>query len=255
MKRFLRISLQVLIWGALVAYCVIATRHCRGEQKKEVLREVAIEIKDSASVVTQELVCEWLSNIPLEGETLEKIDGRQIIDTLLAHPFVSDAEAYVEQSGRLNISVGQRRPVVRVVRTGGEDIYLSEDLVAMPVGMIAPQDVPIVTGMTPEEEKNLQFAAKLIKFVELLEVDPLWHDEVMQIMVGRPEVPWGEPVIYLFVQSGRFTVKLGELGSEEEVKDRMEKLALMYRNVLPWEGWDTYAVLDASYEGQVVAKK
>lgn len=243
--------MHILIWLALAAYCVFAARHCRAEQKKQQVGIVEITMQDTLGAVDAELVRSWvdMAGIALEGQSLEAINVRQIRDTIMAHPFVSAATVYTEQAGVVHIRARQRRVVMRLAGLPTGDVYIAEDATRMPVEEVEVQDVPIVTGITPEQEKNLLFLRNLINFVEFISRDELWAREITQVVVGEPTVPWGAPEIELVVRSGRFVVRVGEL---EDIDGKMHRVALMYRNVLPWEGWDTYAVLDARYAGQIV---
>ncbi len=252
MKQFFRIFLQVVVWAAVVAYLVFAVRHCRGRQRAEKLETVKITMADTLGLIDAVTVREWLddAHIVLESASLEKTDTRAIVDTLLSHPVVKNTTVWAEQSGTLYIEVEQRRPVLRIARGNGNDSYLTDDIHLIPTRLGVAQDVPLVSGEIPEE--NFDFLAKLTNFVESVLESPYWKGRIVQIVVHKPATPWGEPEIEFIPRTGRFTILLGELNGARE---KMDKLELMYRNVLPYDGWDTYAVLDISNKGQVVARK
>lgn len=278
MKRFLQITLQVLIWAAILAYLVFAARYCREQQQAGTLATVDIAVRDydRMQVVSPQTVRRWLQNegIGLEGTPLEQVNTQHIIETIGAHPFVKDVTAYTQQSGTLHIVVGQRRPVMRVARGDGNDFYISDDRWILPTGTDSPQYVPVVTGefglpfepgwygaldeVPTEDQKKLNqnytFLLKLINFVKLVSEDPFWSAELVQIDVkqtpGAPE--WREPEIELVPRTGNHIVALGTLDSARE---KLDKLALFYRNVLDYEGWDLYSRIEIGYRDQVVCRK
>ncbi len=194
----------------------------------------------------------------LEGRPIEQVDVRQMAGIIAAQPAVKGVDVYTEQSGTMHIGVAQRRPVMRIALGEEGDVLLSGDMQFIPADLYPPQYLPVVTGEAlaagdaARDEKNLLFLGKLINFVESLNADPLWSSEIVQIVVHESSVPWGEPEVELVPATGRYTILMGEL---DDTQRKLEKLALMYRNVLPHEGWDTYAVLDARYDNQVVCRK
>lgn len=274
MNKSLNITLQVVLWAAIGAYFVFGARECSGRQGAEKLQQVDIAMHDTLNLITPELVRQWLDNagVRLEGTPLNSINTGEIIGTILAHPLVRQADAWVERSGVLHVRVEQRRPVVRIVRGAGS-LYISSDMWVVPSAVGMPQDVAVVTGNFPlpfewgyygsiaeqnrenqseEHKKNLLFLTKLLNFVELVEKDDFWRGEVLQISAEPSPTPWSEPEVELWVRSARFAVRLGTL---DDVQAKLDKLVLFYRNVLPHQGWETFAVLDARNRGQIVARR
>ncbi len=252
MRHFLSIFLKVVIWAAVIAYAVFAARHCRGRQREERLETVKITMSDTLGLVDEQDVRGWLDSarITLEGTALEEINTRAITDTILSRPYVGHVRVWIEQSGVMCIDVEQRRPVLRIARGDGNDYYLTDDMHLIPTRLGVARDLPVVSGEIPEE--NFDFLAKLTNFVESVVEGPWWKGRIVQVVVHAPRSEWGGPELELIPREGRFTIFFGEL---DGVREKMDKLALMYRNVLPHEGWDTYAVLDISNKGQVVAKR
>jgi hypothetical protein len=251
-KKFWHIFLQVVTWAAVVAYAVFAAHHCRGRQRGEQLERVDITVSGTPGLIDEQVVRGWLDSALLapQGAPLENIDTRAIANTLLAYPFVGDVRVWAEQSGVLCIEAQQRRPVLRIARGDGHDAYLTDDMHLVPTRPGVPQDVPVVSGEIPVE--NFDFLAKLSNFVVSVVEGPFWKGRIVQVVLRAPRTAWGGPEVVLIPREGRFTIVVGEL---DGAREKMEKLALMYRNVLPHEGWDTYAVLDISNNGQVVATR
>ncbi|MCL2561350.1 MAG: hypothetical protein FWE10_03390 [Rikenellaceae bacterium] len=276
MNRFLRIAINVLVWSAILAYLVFATRHCREQQQEERLKRVEIRVTDYGErrAVSPQIVREWLDDaqIALEGERLAALDTEHIVRMLAAQPHVREVQTYMEQSGTMHITLSQRRPIVRFVR-GDVDFYVSDDLWVIPAKMGAAEYVPVVTGdfglpfetgwfgrieepeATAEKKlhKNYAFLLKLINFVRLTEQSPFWSAAIVQINVREPHgvAEWREPEIEFVPRVGNHIVALGTL---DDAAEKLAKLLLFYRNVLHYEGWDKYTLIDVRYRGQVVGR-
>ncbi len=276
MKRFLNIALGVVVWLAILAYLVFAARRCRDEQRAEQLVRTEIEVTDydRRQIVSPDVVRGWLAEagVALEGVPLEEVDTDRIIDVIGTQPFVCDVRAWTEQSGTLHITLSQRQPIMRVSRGDGEDFYISDDLWILPTRTGCAEYVPVVTGKfgLPFDagwygelrepagdgkilDKNHTFLFKLINFVKLTSADPFWNAEIVQIDVreksGAPE--WKEPDIELVPRAGSHIIALGTVDGAWE---KLAKLRLFYRNVLDYEGWDSYRRIDIRYDGQVVCR-
>lgn len=278
MKAILRITLNILIWGALIAYLVFATRYCKEQQREELLNMVNIVVADSGKLrtVSSEMVRGWLEEegVPLEGSPLRQINTKRISEVIGAHVFIASTKAWIEQNGTLNIEVSQREPVMRIITDNGYDFYVSHDYWIIPPQTGKGEYLPVVTGkfdlpfeqgwfgsledILAEEEKksdgNYSFLFKLINFVKLTNGDPFWKDAIVQFVVTREEgaPTWKEPVIELVPRIGDHIIAVGTLDDAEQ---KLAKLRLFYDNVLVYEGWDLYKVINIKYNNQVVCTK
>ena len=278
MKRFLNIALGIVAWLAILAYLIFAARYCREQQRTEQLSDVEIVVTDydRLQIVSPEAVRGWLAEagITLEGSGIEDINTDRIMEVIGSRTFVKDVTAYTEQSGTLHISLSQRIPIARVARGDGSDFYISDDLWILPTKTGTAEYVPVITGsfglpfdaewfgklQEPSEmeqkklHQNYTFLLKLINFVRLTGNDPFWSAEIVQIDVrgkeGAPE--WKEPDIEIIPRAGNHIIALG---TTDNVEEKLAKLMLFYRNVLDYEGWDKYRLIDIRYDNQVVCRK
>ncbi|MEL6140795.1 MAG: hypothetical protein AAFU67_04175, partial [Bacteroidota bacterium] len=70
---------------------------------------------------------------PLESLFLSEIDVERVEDILKRHPLVADAEAYIDGDLVLHVSVTQRNPLLRVISNNGQNYYLDENGIRMPL--------------------------------------------------------------------------------------------------------------------------
>jgi cell division protein FtsQ len=59
----------------------------------------------------------------------------------------------------------------------------------------------------------------------------------------------------LVPQVGSHTIIFGSARSDEEVKEKMDKLKVFYQEGLPFEGWNKYETINLKFRNQIVCKK
>lgn len=255
----------MLVWAALIAYLVWATRSCTSRERDVPAGEIRVTILDSAQlqIVTPRLVGQWIADaglIPLNISAREIPVGK-IEQLLRRQEFVRSADLYVDMQGVTHITISQRRPLLRL-RTIGYDCYLSADGRVLPLQPHLAMRLPVVTGdwMPPFEHgftgpldleaknspESAIFLDKLINFVEFIRRDDFWSSFIEQIELtdGRPE-----PRIRIIPRTDNHLVALGTL---DDYPDKLEKLLAFYRGALDYEGWSTYRMIDLSYKDQIV---
>ena len=278
MKKTLFTILSIAVWVALLVYLVFAVRLCHREQAEILVDRVAIKIKDAdkVRVVSESMVEGWMSEAgfePAQQEIME-VNTEEIRAVLAAQPFVKDVRVYTDMRGVVHVDVTQRRPIARFNTANGYNFYFSDDNWIIPIPTGSAMRVPIVTGnfhmpfeqsyfgpldetLIGEEKnkaQNYAFMLNLINFVKLTEEDSFWNSEIVQIVVSQKGSAerWKEPEIEFVPRMGNFIVGLGTL---VDVPEKLEKLMLFYRNVLPYEGWDNYEYVNLKYAGQVVCTR
>ncbi|MDR0955429.1 MAG: cell division protein FtsQ/DivIB [Rikenellaceae bacterium] len=266
MNQRLKIALNVTLWVALAAYLIVAAGYCSRQNADRLCTGLNITVQDSnrLGLVTRESVRGILVNqrMRLTGARLDSINLLAVEQAILASPAIARARVYASMDGKLNIEVEQREPIVRVQTENGYRFYLSADGTVIPLQTARFIDLPIVTGAPQlpfgtefagripwateaekkSDEKSL-FLWNLINFVEYLQQDDFWSDQVVQINV------LADNEVELIPRLGRSVIRLGGL---DEYDAKLDKLLKFYTKGLRYEGWDKYATIDLRYRGQVV---
>ena len=277
MRRFFTILFGIVV----LAYLIVAGRHCARKQGVAQVSQVRIVVRDSAqlNMVTPAAVRGWLERegIKTRDLSLHEVDIARIRQVVEKHVFVRQATVFTDLRGRLNIELTQRRPIVRVEMANDARFYLSDDGYVLPVQRGDPVRVPIVTGsFTPpfapgyvgklddaisdaqkKLTENWHFLLKLIKFVTFIEDDDFWSAEIVQIVVRESAAPvgdpaWQEPQVEIIPRAGNHVVVLGAL---DDVSAKLEKLLAFYRHGLAYEGWSGPKVINLKYRNQVICTK
>lgn len=201
--------------------------------------------------VKEELVKSFTK--PLEALLLADVDVARVEAVLESHPLVADADAYVDADMQLHVTVVQRNPLLRVIANNGQNYYLDQDGVRMPLSEVYTARVPVASGnivvwsndYLEQEEHQLK---DLFQLAQLLRQDDFYQALIEQIYVNNK----GE--IILAPKVGDQIIQLGRY-DKEKTRERLARLKVFYEKGLPYEGWRKYASFDLRYADQVVCKK
>ena len=240
----------------VVAALAISAIGAREGAYVQTVAPVIEPLPEGAALVTEAELLERLAasfTKPLGELTLADIDVKLVEQVLEGQAFVADADAFVDDDLQLNIRVTQRIPLLRVMAENGQDYYLDEDGVRMPLSESYTARVPVASGhvilwsddFMAKEDNQLRHLVELARF---LRTDEFLDALIEQIYVNTkgelvlaPKV--GDQVIYL----GRY--------HETKTRERLDRLKIFYREGLPYEGWRKYKSFDLRFSDQVIAKK
>lgn len=177
----------------------------------------------------------------LLNKGVDSISLLALEELLQNHPMVRSANAYFTPFGRLNITVEQREPVLRVM-TEGETYFVDKDRTRMPVIATTASYVPVITGRVSQRLATNE----LYEFVQWLEKDKFWKAQVAQINVVSPTY------IELIPRVGSGVIVLGDL---HDVETKLNKLQTLYKDGIASYSEPKYREIDLRFRGQVVCRK
>jgi cell division protein FtsQ len=187
----------------------------------------------------------------LKGTAINRLDLRGIEKTLLLDRHISDAELYGDFKGNLIVRVELRRPMARIVQDDAPDAYVAEDGVIMGVSDKFSSRVMILSGkgMKPMVEAgsltSTETGQKLKEMIEFILEDSFWTAQVAQMDLNAR----GEITMYPQV-----TGQLVEFGTPGNYEDKLRKLMVFYKDILPQKGWTRYEKVNLTYDGQIIAR-
>jgi cell division protein FtsQ len=222
----------------------------------ETVAPVIRPLEEGKALVTEQELLDRLAasfTKPMSELALSDIDIELVEEVLEGQAFVADADAYIDDDLQLNILITQRVPLLRVIAENGQNYYLDENGVRMPLSESYTARMPVVSGNVILWSENFmdQDNNQLRQLVELalfLRDDDFLDALVEQIYINAkgefvlaPKV--GDQVIYL----GRY--------KEQTTQERLRRLKTFYREGLPYEGWRKYKSFDLRFSDQVIARK
>ncbi|QNR85339.1 cell division protein FtsQ [Pedobacter riviphilus] len=188
----------------------------------------------------------------LLGRNLENINIHKIEKKLQSNPYIGFAKVYVDMDGVLHIEVKQRQPILRILNENGQDFYIDNDGLKMPISSNFTADVLVATGHITEvfgsrvDTLHTQLARDLYKTAQYIKKDTLWDSQIEQIVVDQKND------IELIPRVGNQRIVLGNADSLEK---KMKNLLLFYKKAMPQVGWDTYKTINIKYTNQIVCEK
>lgn len=241
MKVAIKIFLLLLVAG----YLIFAIVEFSQRAEERVCEAVDIQITDSleGGFVTTDYIHSILTKnkIFAEGRKLSSIDIQGLEETLQKDPYIDSANCYCSAASHLCIQIIPQRPILHVIQNNGENYYLDRSGATMPVENMNI-DLCIATGNITKDyiKKNIMELAKFIY------QDEFWDKQIEQIHVTDKHV------IELYPRVGEHVIILG---TPENFKRKLENLMIFYKNGLSKTGWNKYAIINLSYDGQIVCTR
>ena len=276
-QRVWKIIGTVVVWCGIVAFFVGAAMLRHANEAERRVQRLRVEVADSsrlglvtANKITEAIKCEGL--LP-NGKRIDSVSLLAINNLVESNCFISSAQTFVDYEGTLTVRVTQRKPIVRIITSKGDDFYLTAGGHLLPTQTGVVMDLPIVTGNLSlpfptgffgdmvawavankkNNDKNYIFLLKLTNFVRLVERTPKLSGNIVQVVVqNEAEKGHGKDPKYtitLIPRKGNYSVELGSLDDIEAKLNRWVKFAEAGVVDLNCEG-----TLNVAYEGQAVWK-
>ncbi len=239
---------RILILLALIAtsvYLVLAVtlfnakpleRPCKGMELK-IMDDIDygfITLRDIESSLKREKL------LPV-GMKQKDINTRNMEILLEKNPFIKDAECYITASGKVNINIYQRIPLMRVMSSNGDNYYIDNEGKAMNANG-KPVHVAVATGYI-----DRKFAQdKLYELALFLKSDEFWNAQIEQVNV----TPKKE--IELVPRVGGHILFIGK---PEMYETKFRKLKAFYTEGLNKVGWNKYERISVEFNNQIICTK
>lgn len=227
-------------------YLLLAvTAFNKPDGKELVCSRVKIDITDSevAGFLNADEIKKMLQQKKLYplGKTVDDINCREIEETLMASPFVDQAQCYKTQNGHINISLTQRMPIVRIMAENGGNYYLDNHGGVMS-NLKYTTDIIIATGKITQKYAR----GPLSRVANFIIHHDLWSNQIVQINV------LDDGTMELVPRVGEHIIYIGKATNIEQKFDRLEKF---YRYGLSKTGWNKYKYISVEFSNQIICKR
>lgn len=252
MKQVTKQRIKTFFWLVLMAALFGVTLMAARFQAEEVITGVEAEVllleKGNNLILPEDIVKAVVKKFgPLENFPIDLVDMRSIEQFLATSPYVKEAYVFLGVNGKLNLSIRQRMPVMRIVDNGGKHWYIDADTVRMPVSRNFTARVPLVNGNFPSTADVKTWPIEtLFDITMILQEDEFMGSLIDQIYVETKSKVWLVP-------------RLGPskilITCESDLENQADRIKTFYKEALPSIGWDTYEYIDTRFAGQIVGKK
>lgn len=181
------------------------------------------------------------------GKPLREFNLNAIELELEHHPWIRDAQLFFDNTQTLHVVLVEAIPVARCLDINGNQFYLDNTGLALPISKQFRANVPVFTHV-PNLNKNLADSTLITRIIHLATAivkDSFWNAQAAQIDV----LPSG--YFEMVPAIGNHIVELGNGSLPEEMLNRLK---VFYSAMAANGRLDDYQVLNASFSKQIVAK-
>lgn len=241
----------IIIFGCVLLffYLIVAigwsrfsarTEKCRG------LENDRIEVVDPDGigfVTSEELTREFFASLgdSLTATSYVDLDLSDLQKHFNSQDKIERAEVVRLSDDRLRIRVYPMKPVARIW-TNGRSYYVNREGKSIAASSKYRIDVPQVVG----KFDSVHSTARLLPLLDNLSKRPEFERIITMINAT-------DSVNILLVPAVRGHII--NLGTTDNINDKLDRLQTFYRKVLPVKGWNHYDTISLKWDGQIVATR
>lgn len=176
-----------------------------------------------------------------KGKPMNKIDCNKIEEAIKGSSLIKDCQCYKTHRNLIGIRISSRTPIMQVFDKNGKEFYI-DDSGNIINGVPTAVYLPLASGnIDTDMAKN-----ELLEIATYLQENRFWKEQTEQIYF----TPKKE--IILIPRVGNHTI---ELGSCENLSNKLETLEKFYKKGLNKVGWNKYEKLNIEFNNQVIGTK
>lgn len=257
---------NIVPWLLVMLYLVLALGFISAQRKAVVCNKVEVNITDGTSnfFIEEQDVVKMLNDKgeKLVGQPIDAINVNFLEDYFKGNPLVKEANVYRTINGELNVSISQRKPILRVINSSYESFYIDDEGSVMPLSDKYTAHVLVASGQIKLSYARLKAAQNSKdkaytvdnsqqQFLDLLTLASyIYHDQFWKAQIEQIYVNNGE-----FELIPRVGTHLIEFGSTENMEKKFRNLKALYQQGLPLAGWNNYSKINLKYNKQVICTK
>ncbi len=245
--------IKILSWIAIAVWFVGLMGFVSREADKVLCNRIEVILSDTIlnRFVTQSDIRSKLeeTDMHLQGYPLAEINTRSLERTLEKDPYIENAEVSKDISGKLEVKIVQRAPLIRIMPEGKQGFYLDKEGAKLPLSDHFTPLILMASGniLPPDGDSKLSDQLMEIhQFSSFLTGHPLWEKQIVQIYVNN------SAEYELIPRVGAHHILLGNMDQWEK---KMENLELLYLQGFARYGWNTYGTINLKYTNQVICTK
>jgi cell division protein FtsQ len=263
MMRWLKISGLIAFSIGLIVLIVFV----RKADRETILKkpEILIQVEGESAFLTKSELLLRLERGGLlpKGLSTEKIDPQKVESFIKKMSEVKSAKVYKNIGEEWKIDVVLRVPIARIFNTSNESYYLDKEGYKIGTSNFHTARVLVFNGSIPDRmnKENVTEIINNNSLKSIRKIDDVYRisnyvckDPILQSLIGQVFVNEQHEFIMIPIVGDQI-IEFGTANTDEEVKDKFEKLKIFYEQAIPFEGWNKYSVITIKYNGQIVCKK
>ncbi|KGE15532.1 cell division protein FtsQ/DivIB [Sphingobacterium deserti] len=258
LKKLSHISWRLVGYGFLALLALVGIGMLMGLVKKkdqaQVCTSMRVMVGGKEAFIDQHDISDLVKSKfgRVVGKTLRQIPVEQIEKALMELPYVSSAEIFVDMDGVLQVAVQQREVLLRVVNKVGREYYIDTKGAKVPVTLRYVPHVLVANGNIKEgyqkalDTVETKLVKDLVSIVQHVKGDPLWSNQIVQLYVND----YGDIEIVPRVGTQQLV-----LGNASKLEEKLDRLVVFYKNILPRVGSDAYEKVNVKYDDQIICER
>lgn len=250
-KLRLKKPFTIVLWGVILLG-FIGFIEFKAEEKTYTGLEIYVEGISYVYFVDDKEVEVLLKNAfpalvksgPMEGISLNEVEKK-----VEAHPFVRNAEVFMDLKGKVIVKISQHVPMARIVRPLAADGYISTEGKILPTSSKYTSRVLVMEGRKAADllqQKDLSKShPDLLELIHFIHRDKFWSAQISALELERN----GD--INMYQQVGKQTI---EFGKPVEIEEKFKKINTYYKKILPKKGWNTYSRVNVKFKDQIICE-
>lgn len=254
MKKVFNIFIWVIITSGIIFTLYFAGK--RQSETKCTEFSITIDNNNSEPLISKEEIRSHLNEIidTLEGKKITNIPIAKMESSLNSIPAVKSANIYSTLNGKLKVLILQKHPIIRIINSKNESIYIDNYESIIPTGNNMPARVLPANGNIHTSFNNINDSVlikdKIIKGIyelaKFIHKNEFLVTQIEQIYVTKS----GE--FELLPKLGKHIIKFGKT---DKMEKKFKKLTAFYKNSLNDDRLIKYKTLDLKYNNQVICSK
>jgi len=244
--------LKILCWIGIAAWFVVILGFVSSRADEVICNRIDVLLSDTAQ-------CRFVSDadiramlrdegLEIQGYPLKEINTWDLEKLLEENAYIKEAEVSTDISGRMEIRLEQRIPLVRIMPDGRRGYYLDTEGKILPLSDQFVPHIFLVSGhiSQPDEDEGTNQLEEIHQFCTYVTDHPFWSEQIVQLYVNRK----GE--YELIPRVGAHQILMGSLDQWER---KLRNLELLYEQGFSAYGWNTYGTINLKYSNQVICTK
>ena len=237
----------------LAAWFVVILGFVSGEADQVICMRINVVLSDTVNnrfVTDPDIRAMFRSQgLQLQGYPMKEINTRELERLLEKNTYIRRAEVSTDVSGRMEIRLDQRIPLVRIMPEGKAGFYLDTEGEVLPLSDRFVPHIFLVSGNIKDADGSTGTSTQLEeihRFCTYVTEHPFWSEQIQQLYVNRR----GE--YELIPRVGAHQILMGSM---EQWDKKLRNLELLYQQGLSAYGWNSYGTINLKYTNQVICTK
>ena len=263
MKKVLLIIFWVLFAVGLILIVFFANTENNNDVAKK--PDISIHVEGENTFLTESELLDRLiyKRLYQKNMKVNSVNIRKIEAAIIKMEEVKKVRVYKNIGESWNIDVELRNPIARIFTLSQQAYYLDDEGFTMGRSSLHTAHVLVFSGFITEnmEKSSVKEIINNDSLKSIRKLDDIYrisdyvcNDPFFNALIGQVYLEMNGDFL-LIPLVGSQTILFGSAKSDEEVKDKFNRLKVFYKEGMPQEGWAKYNTIIVKYEGQIVGRK